>query len=136
MSAREAESMSSLKENEVEQEQLQSPTIRNPKFEIRNSMSALEAEAKSSLNAAEAAKDQPQSAEIRNPKSAIQNSNAAIRNSKFQIRYSISQLLLPHWKALALAFIAVLGDSLTDLLEPWPLKIVFDNIIGNKKPPE
>jgi len=109
-------------------------------------MSALEAEAK--LNAGEVEKDQPQSPAIRNSKdeirnsiaptaqSAVPNSKSAIRNSKFQIRYSISQLLLPHWKALTLAFIAVLGDSVTDLLEPWPLKIVFDNIIGNKKPPE
>ncbi|HEV7396407.1 MAG TPA: ABC transporter ATP-binding protein, partial [Pyrinomonadaceae bacterium] len=47
----------------------------------------------------------------------------------------IFYLLRPHWKALALAFVAVLGETLTDLLEPWPLKIVFDNILGSKKMP-
>ncbi|MCU1266399.1 MAG: transporter related [Acidobacteria bacterium] len=42
-------------------------------------------------------------------------------------------LLRPHWKSLTIAFVAVLGETVTDLLEPWPLKIVFDNILGNKK---
>ena len=36
---------------------------------------------------------------------------------------------------LTLAFIAVLGETATDLLEPWPLKIVFDYIFGSKKMP-
>src|SRR5919206_3822303 len=47
----------------------------------------------------------------------------------------ITQLLRPHWPALMLAFIAVLGETLTDLLEPWPLKVVLDNVIGNKALP-
>src|SRR5262245_42045884 len=33
---------------------------------------------------------------------------------------------------LALAFLAVLGEAATDLLEPWPLKIVFDYVFGSK----
>ncbi|MFL6277907.1 MAG: ABC transporter ATP-binding protein [Blastocatellia bacterium] len=48
----------------------------------------------------------------------------------------ITQLLRPHWPALVLAFIAVLGETLTDLLEPWPLKVVLDNVIGNKALPQ
>src|ERR1044072_2179227 len=36
---------------------------------------------------------------------------------------------------LALAFIAVLGEAATDLLEPWPLKIVFDYVFGTKHMP-
>jgi len=31
--------------------------------------------------------------------------------------------------------VAVLGETLTDLLEPWPLKIVFDHVLGSKKMP-
>ena len=50
-------------------------------------------------------------------------------------KVGISYLLRPHWKALLLAFFAVVGEALTDLLEPWPLKIVFDNILGSKKMP-
>jgi len=36
---------------------------------------------------------------------------------------------------LVLAFFAVLGEAATDLLEPWPLKIVFDYIFGAKHLP-
>ena len=48
----------------------------------------------------------------------------------------IGYLLKPHWLPLTLAFVAVIGESVTDLLEPWPLKVVFDNILGSKKMPE
>lgn len=48
----------------------------------------------------------------------------------------ITDLLYPHWAILSLAFIAVIGESLTDLLEPWPLKIVFDYVFGSKRMPE
>jgi len=48
----------------------------------------------------------------------------------------LSYLLRPHWPQLALAFVAVLGESITDLLEPWPLKIVFDNVLGSKHLPD
>jgi ATP-binding cassette, subfamily B, bacterial len=48
---------------------------------------------------------------------------------------SISQLLRPHWPTLVLAFLAMLGETLTDLLEPWPLKVVLDNVIGAKPLP-
>src|SRR3989454_5174864 len=51
-----------------------------------------------------------------------------------QIR--ISDLLYPHWPSLTLAFVAVIGESLTDLLEPWPLKIVFDYVFGSKRMPD
>jgi len=48
----------------------------------------------------------------------------------------ISYLLRPHWLALTFAFVAVIGESVTDLLEPWPLKIIFDNVLGNKHMPD
>jgi subfamily B ATP-binding cassette protein MsbA len=47
----------------------------------------------------------------------------------------LGALLRPHSVMLALAFLAVLGETATDLLDPWPLKIVFDHIFGNKKMP-
>jgi len=53
-----------------------------------------------------------------------------------QKKIRITDLLYPHWPTLSLAFIAVLGESLTDLLEPWPLKIVFDYVFGSKRMPE
>lgn len=53
-----------------------------------------------------------------------------------QKKIRITDLLYPHWGALSLAFIAVLGESVTDLLEPWPLKIVFDYVFGSKRMPD
>jgi ATP-binding cassette subfamily B protein len=47
----------------------------------------------------------------------------------------ITDLLYPHWVTLSLAFIAVIGESVTDLLEPWPLKIVFDYVFSSKRMP-
>ncbi|HET7109121.1 MAG TPA: ABC transporter ATP-binding protein [Candidatus Acidoferrum sp.] len=44
-------------------------------------------------------------------------------------------LIRPHWKALTLAFVAVLGQTFSDVLEPWPIKIVIDNILQSKKLP-
>ena len=41
----------------------------------------------------------------------------------------------PHWKALTLALIAVIGETVTDILEPWPIKIVVDNMLQSKKLP-
>jgi subfamily B ATP-binding cassette protein MsbA len=49
-----------------------------------------------------------------------------------QKRIRITDLLYPHLGTLSLAFVAVLGESITDLLEPWPLKIVFDHVFGSK----
>lgn len=48
---------------------------------------------------------------------------------------SIIGLLRPHWKALTLALLAVAGEAATDLLEPWPLKIVLDYLLQSKHPP-
>src|SRR5881394_1356912 len=53
-----------------------------------------------------------------------------------QKKIRIADLLYPHWGTLSLAFIAVIGESVTDLLEPWPLKIVFDHVFGSKRMPD
>jgi ATP-binding cassette, subfamily B, bacterial len=47
----------------------------------------------------------------------------------------IIDLIRPHWKALTVALVAMVGEAFTDVLEPWPIKIVVDNITpGNKLP--
>jgi len=43
-------------------------------------------------------------------------------------RTTIADLLKPHAKALALGLLAVIGETAANLLEPWPLKIVLDNV--------
>jgi ATP-binding cassette, subfamily B, bacterial len=45
------------------------------------------------------------------------------------------RLLVPYWKLLAIAFVAMLVTSAADLLEPWPLKIIFDYVLGSKPMP-
>lgn len=48
----------------------------------------------------------------------------------------IVDLLLPrYWKPLSLALLAVIGEALTDLLDPWPLKIIVDNLLQSKPLP-
>ena len=48
----------------------------------------------------------------------------------------ITDLLYPHWASLTFGFLAVIGESITDLLEPWPLKVVFDYVFGSKHMPD
>jgi len=46
---------------------------------------------------------------------------------------TITDLLKPHSKLLALGLLAVIGEGLTNLLEPWPLKIVLDNVLKSRE---
>ncbi len=48
-------------------------------------------------------------------------------------RLSIRELLRPHRRALAVGLIAVIGEGIAGLLEPWPLKIVLDNVVKQKQ---
>ena len=42
---------------------------------------------------------------------------------------TISDLLKPHARALGFGLLAVIGEGVTNLLEPWPLKIVIDSVL-------
>jgi ATP-binding cassette, subfamily B, bacterial len=44
----------------------------------------------------------------------------------------LARILRPHWKTLVVAFIAVIGETAADVLEPWPIKIVVDNVLQGK----
>ena len=46
---------------------------------------------------------------------------------------TIGGLLRPYKKSLATVLLAVVGAGIANLLQPWPLKIVFD-ILGGSKP--
>lgn len=71
------------------------------------------------------------------PESTAQSANTPQPKRKFNLstRLKIVDLLRPHWTALTLAFCAVLGVTLTDVLEPWPVKIVVDNLLQHKRLP-
>jgi subfamily B ATP-binding cassette protein MsbA len=45
---------------------------------------------------------------------------------------TVMGLLRPHRRALWLGLLAVTGESLADVLQPWPLKIVLDDVITHK----
>jgi ATP-binding cassette subfamily B protein len=47
----------------------------------------------------------------------------------------MAELLRPHWKALSLALVAVLGETAADLSDPWPLRIIIDNLLQSKPLP-
>ena len=55
------------------------------------------------------------------------------RTPKHSNRLRIGKLLRPHRYLLAVAFAAVLGETFTDILEPWPVKVVIDNILQSKR---
>jgi subfamily B ATP-binding cassette protein MsbA len=50
-------------------------------------------------------------------------------------RLNLNGLLRPHAALLAVAFAAMLVEGGADLLEPWPLKIIFDYVLGSKRVP-
>lgn len=41
-------------------------------------------------------------------------------------------LLRPHRRQLWLGLFAIAGESIADILQPWPLKVVLDNVIAHK----
>ncbi len=45
---------------------------------------------------------------------------------------NILELLRPYRRQLWLGLTAIAGESVADLLEPWPLKIVLDNVLHGK----
>jgi ATP-binding cassette, subfamily B, bacterial len=47
-------------------------------------------------------------------------------------RLNVVSLLRPHVAALALGLLAAVGEALASLLEPWPLKIVLDNVLRSR----
>ena len=57
-----------------------------------------------------------------------------VSTKKKRRQISLVRLLLPYWKPFTLGILAVLVEALTDLLQPWPLKIVVD-LVGSKAMP-
>jgi ATP-binding cassette subfamily B protein len=47
-------------------------------------------------------------------------------------RIGIVRLLRPHWLRMSIALVAVAGEAGAALLEPWPLKIVLDNLLQHR----
>ena len=59
-----------------------------------------------------------------------------MQTQKCSNEISLIRLSRSYWKQLVIAAIAVVGVSAADLLQPWPLKIVLDYVIANRRMPE
>ena len=58
------------------------------------------------------------------------------RKLSFSGKLKAASLFRSHWKGLTIALVAVLGETLADVLEPWPIKVVVDNILQAKRLPK
>jgi ATP-binding cassette, subfamily B, bacterial len=70
--------------------------------------------------------------EVKEPESTPQTAKTVRRLARVSLpgrkRLTIRQLLRPHSLSLGLGFLAVLGESVASLLQPWPLKLVLDEV--------
>jgi ATP-binding cassette subfamily B protein len=55
------------------------------------------------------------------------------KDSSKPSRLNIKDLLRPHLKLLLVGLVAVVGEGIADLLQPWPLKIVLDNLLQSRQ---
>jgi ATP-binding cassette subfamily B protein len=61
------------------------------------------------------------------------NAEAVAQAARKRKHLSITSLLRPHLGTLALGLIAITGESIANLLEPWPLKIVLDDVLRSRQ---
>jgi ATP-binding cassette, subfamily B, bacterial len=69
------------------------------------------------------------------PEAAIPEAAPTTPSAQPAQRLSIAALVRPHWKAFALACVAVVGETVADIAEPWPVKIIVDNVLRDKALP-
>src|SRR5689334_11597889 len=55
------------------------------------------------------------------------------RGNRRKQQVTIKELLRPHTSALIFGMIAVVGEGVANLLEPWPLKIVLDGVLRDRQ---
>src|SRR5262245_25439982 len=67
---------------------------------------------------------------------AIPEAASTTHSTSTAIKPEVGTLLRPHWKSLVLAVLAVVGETAADIAEPWPVKIVVDNLLQGKRMPE
>jgi ATP-binding cassette, subfamily B, bacterial len=60
---------------------------------------------------------------------------ANAKKPSFSRKLRVVNLLRAHWKGLAVALVAVIGETIADVAEPWPIKVIVDNILQAKKLP-
>jgi len=63
------------------------------------------------------------------------NVTVEVMTTKSQ-KIRIASLLAPRWKSMVLGVAAAVASAGLDLLQPWPLKIVVDYVVGSKAAPQ
>src|SRR6266481_2142147 len=70
------------------------------------------------------------------PKSLTQRATEhvarSVVSSRRRGRLNLRELLKPHIGSLLLGLLAVVGEGLANLLQPWPLKIVLDDVLRSR----
>jgi ATP-binding cassette subfamily B protein len=66
--------------------------------------------------------------------SAVDITPAAAGSFRRQLR--LLKYAKPHWRGLLLLVGTMLVDIALDLLKPWPLKLIVDNVLGDQKTPD
>jgi subfamily B ATP-binding cassette protein MsbA len=61
---------------------------------------------------------------------AVRKDNKEINSGRRKI--SLVRLLAPHWKTLIIGLSSAIGSVFADILQPVPIKIVIDNVLGQK----
>ena len=64
---------------------------------------------------------------------AMAHSSASPPSPSSPAKRLLARILRTHWKALAIASVAVIGETAADVLEPWPITIIVDNILQGKR---
>jgi ATP-binding cassette subfamily B protein len=57
------------------------------------------------------------------------------RSSATAAQLRPSDIIRPYWGALTVALLGVFGETMADVLEPWPIKVVVDHILQSKRLP-
>ncbi|HYL75527.1 MAG TPA: ABC transporter ATP-binding protein [Bryobacteraceae bacterium] len=66
----------------------------------------------------------------------LRSPTAEENKRELENNFTIRRLLQPHWKGFLIGLLAVGAETIAGLLEPWPLKVVFDNVLRAKKAPD
>ncbi len=67
----------------------------------------------------------------RSRESWVVSTGAGTAHANWRTVSRLRRFLFPHWMAISLALLLLLGRAAMDLLKPWPLKFVFDRILGH-----
>ena len=57
--------------------------------------------------------------------------SAAVIDAHTKRAIRIVDFLKPHTRALLIGLVAAIGETIANLAEPWPLKLVFDSVLKN-----